>query len=78
MTTRFTTIRTIGIALAVALSSLSFSTASHAYTAEQQRLCTGDAFKFCASEIPNISKVQACMQQHRAQLSDGCRSVMPK
>ena len=76
--TRFKTVRTLAIAIGLALSTLSFSTASHAYTAEQQRLCTGDAFKFCSEAIPNISAVQACMQQHRSQLSEGCRSVMPK
>jgi hypothetical protein len=35
-------------------------TASHAYSPEQQQLCTGDAIRLCGSEI---------------QLSDGCMSV---
>jgi hypothetical protein len=52
------------------------STASHAYTAEEERLCMSDAFKFCSSEIPNIDKVTICVQKNKAQLSPGCKSVM--
>ena len=76
MTRRTTTVRNIGFAIAFALSTLSFSTAGHAYTAEEQRLCTADAFKFCASDIPNIDAITACMKANKAKLSVGCRSVM--
>ena len=72
------TIRTIGFVLAFTTSLVSLSTASHAYTDEQARMCTGDAFKFCSSEIPNIAKITACMQQHKAELSPGCKALMPK
>ena len=54
------------------------SSASHAYTAEAQRMCTGDAFRLCSSEIPDIPKITACMIRHRADLSEGCRAVMDK
>ncbi len=77
-TFRAKTVRTIGFTLALITSVMSMSTASHAYTAEQERLCIGDAFKFCSSEIPNIDKVTACMQKNKAQLSVGCKSVMAK
>jgi len=39
---------------------------------------TGDAFRLCSSEIPNISKITACMIKHRAQLSVGCRAVVDR
>jgi len=78
MTTSSKTVRTIGFTLALITSVLSMSTASHAYTAEQERLCMGDAFKFCSSEIPNIDKITICMQKNKAQLSAGCKSVMTK
>jgi len=48
---------------------------AHAYTAEQQELCTPDAFRLCGSEIPNVDRVTACMVQHKAELSPGCKSV---
>jgi hypothetical protein len=51
---------------------------SFAFSSEAQQMCTGDAFRLCSSEIPNIPKVTACMISHRAQLSSGCRAVMDK
>jgi hypothetical protein len=54
------------------------STQSFAYSAEAQQQCTGDAFRLCSSEIPNISKITACMFKHRTELSPGCRTVMDR
>ena len=56
---------------AVAAASL-VSTPSRAYTADQQQLCTDDAFRLCSSAIPDVDRVTACMIQRRAQLSPGC------
>jgi hypothetical protein len=67
----------LGLAFAVSLSALS-STSSFAFSAEAQQMCTGDAFRLCSSEIPNIPKITACMVKHRAELSAGCRTVMDK
>ena len=41
-------------------------------------MCTGDAFRLCGSEIPNVSKITACMIKQRTSLSAGCRTVMDK
>jgi hypothetical protein len=71
-------IRQATLVLAVAAISSLYASQSFAYTAEQERMCTGDAFKFCSSEIPNISAVTACMYKHKAELSAGCRAVMDK
>jgi hypothetical protein len=65
------------LAVACALSS-TLSTAGFAFTAEAQKMCTGDAFRLCSSEIPNIPKITACMMKHRADLSAGCRAVMDR
>ena len=65
------------VAFAASISALS-STSSFAYTAEAQQMCTGDAFRLCSSEIPNIPKITACMYKHRADLSTGCRTVMDR
>lgn len=64
-------------AFAVALSTLSPG-ASFAFSAEAQQMCTGDAFRLCSSEIPNVSKITACMMKQRASLSVGCRTVMDR
>jgi 2Fe-2S iron-sulfur cluster binding domain len=63
-------------ATALALGLL--TTASFAYTQEQQQLCTGDAMRLCSLEIPDVDRVTACMIAKRAQLSDGCKSVFRK
>jgi len=74
-----TKIRDTSLALGfAALVSIISSTSSFAYTAEAQQMCTGDAFRLCSSEIPNIPKITACMFKHRAELSPGCRAVMDK
>ena len=79
MSASFTSkVRQATLVLAVAMISSLYASQSFAYTAEQQRMCTGDAFKFCSSEIPNISAVTACMYKHKAELSPGCRAVMDK
>jgi hypothetical protein len=65
------------LAFAVSVSALS-STSSFAFSAEAQQMCTGDAFRLCGSEIPNISKITACMIKQRASLSAGCRTVMDR
>lgn len=65
------------LTVAVSLSTLS-ATSSFAYTAEAAQMCTGDAFRLCAGEIPDIPKITACMIRHRAQLSPGCRGVMDR
>ena len=59
--------------LAVALSGSLLSPAAHAYTPEQQQACSGDAFRLCGPEIPNVDRVTVCMIRNRAQLSPGCR-----
>ena len=73
------TIRQAGLmlAFAVSVSALS-STSSFAFSAEAQQMCTGDAFRLCSSEIPNIPAITACMVKHKADLSTGCRAVMDK
>ncbi len=67
----------LGLAFAASFSALS-STASFAFSAEAQQMCTSDAFRLCSSEIPNISKITACMIKQRASLSIGCRAVMDR
>ncbi len=73
------TIRQAGLALAVAASfSALSSTSSFAFSAEAQQMCTGDAFRLCSSEIPNIPRITTCMIKNRSNLSAGCRSVMDR
>ena len=72
-------IRDTSLALGfAAIVSIVSTTSSFAFSAEAQQMCTGDAFRLCSSEIPNIPKITACMYKHRSELSGGCRAVMDR
>jgi hypothetical protein len=64
----------LGLILAAATSFAMLSTAADAYTPEQEQMCTGDAFRLCSSDIPDVDRVTACMIRQRSQLSPGCRA----
>jgi len=52
---------------------------SHVFTQDDlRRLCTIDVFRLCASEIPSVERITACMRKQRASLSEGCRGVFGK
>ena len=80
MTATFTsTFRKAGLALVFAASmSAVTSTSSFAFSAEAQSMCSGDAFRLCSSEIPNIPAITSCMISKRASLSTGCRTVLDR
>ncbi len=61
--------------LATALSVSMLQTAGWAYTQEQEQACTGDAFRLCGSDIPNVDRITACMMRNKSQLTPGCRAV---
>ena len=71
--------RRMQFAVGVALCAALWGSSAQAFTEEeQQRLCTGDVFRLCSSEIPNRGRIIACMMHKRAQLSAECRSVFGK
>jgi hypothetical protein len=80
MTASFSrTLRQAGLVLAFAVSATTLAaTSSFAYTAEAQQMCTGDAFRLCSAEIPDVPRITACMMKHRSELSAGCRAVMDR
>ncbi len=59
----------------VVLGLLLCASAANAYTDEQARLCTNDAFRLCGDKIPDIEQVTVCMRAQKVKLSDGCKSV---
>ena len=75
--TRICTIRKIGLTLGLALSISTVATSSSfAFSAKARQMCTGDAYRLCSSEIPNIARITACMLRNKANVSQGCRAVM--
>jgi hypothetical protein len=66
-------LRGAGLVLAAAMALLSASAPGQAqdFTAEQRAACTPDAFRLCASEIPNIPAISVCMRKNRSNLELG-------
>ena len=44
-------------------------------SAEQRAACTPDAFRLCASYIPDATKIEMCLRSRTSDLSAACRSV---
>ncbi|CCD95686.1 conserved exported hypothetical protein [Bradyrhizobium sp. ORS 375] len=79
MTKTFNLLRAAALTVvAAATLSTVASRTSFAFSAEAQQMCTGDAFRLCSSEIPNIPAITACMIKNRSSLSSGCRTVLDK
>jgi hypothetical protein len=53
------------LVIATALMLGLLTTASQAYTLEQEQMCSGDAMRLCSSEIPNVARITACMERQR-------------
>ncbi len=64
----------LGLMFATALSASMLPSASQAYTQEEEQACSGDAFRLCGPEIPDIDRVTACMIRNKSQLTPGCRA----
>jgi hypothetical protein len=78
MTLHTQAIRRICLTIASAVSLFATSTPSHAFSPEAQQMCSGDAFRLCSSEIPNIPGITACMIKKRSSLSAACRTVLDR
>lgn len=61
------------VAMLVAGGGAAHAQQVQGYSANEQALCTDDAFRLCSSAIPDVDRVTACMVQKQAQLSPGCR-----
>ena len=60
--------------LAVMCSTAAFAQ-DYQGTSQQRAACTSDAFRLCASYIPNATKVETCLRTRKSDLSAACRSV---
>jgi hypothetical protein len=61
-------------AILLAALTLAAPTALAQGTAEERSACMGDAFKFCSSDIPDVSKIEACMEKNESKLTPACRA----
>lgn len=72
----FSTSKRVAAALGSALTLVSAGSAFALGTPEQQRACTPDVYRLCASEIPNVRAITACLARQKGNLSPACRAAM--
>jgi hypothetical protein len=67
----------LGLALAIGgiVAQDAASAEEYRGTMEQQMACTPDVWRLCSSQIPDVNRIVACLQQNTTQLSSGCRAV---
>src|SRR3979411_144075 len=63
----------LGLMLA-ALACTLWPAASQAYTPEEEQACSGDAFRLCSADIPDVDRVTVCMIRNKSQLTPGGRA----
>jgi len=78
--TTIASVRRLGVAgvalLTLVLGAGSAGAEAYRGTEAQRQACTPDVFRLCASDVPNIPKIVACMKRQRSQLSPDCRTAM--
>jgi hypothetical protein len=69
----------IVLSLAVAITGIGAAVPASAQeyrgTWEQQMACTPDVWRLCGDQIPDVSRIVACLRQNTPQLSRDCRAV---
>ncbi len=68
----FTSARAAVVATVLVVSSTAVIAAG---TEAQRQACTGDVFRLCSSDIPNVDRIVACLKRERAKLSAPCQAV---
>ena len=64
------------VVLALVSIAASAGAARAEATAAQRAACTPDVWRLCASEIPDVGAIKACLRRERVKLSAACRTVM--
>ena len=64
--------------LAASLCSTSADAQESQGTPEQQAACARDAFRLCASDIPDAARVASCLWRKRSDLNPVCRSALER
>lgn len=64
----------LGLVLAIG-GAQAASAQDYRGTWQQQQACTPDVWRLCGSQIPDVTRIVACLQRNMPSLSEGCRAV---
>lgn len=60
-----------------ALAFIAFGASSGmAQTEQEKAACRSDAIKYCSANIGKPDQMKACLEQHKADLSEACLKVV--
>jgi hypothetical protein len=68
----------LGLAIAIGggiAAAAPASSEEYRGTWEQQMACTPDVWRLCSDQVPDVSRIVACLRQNSPQLSNNCRAV---
>ena len=67
----------LSFAIAVGATGVVVPASAQEYrgTWEQQMACTPDVWRLCSDQVPDVSRIVACLRQNTPQLSNNCRAV---
>ncbi len=66
--------RPAAILASVFLAAAPAAPAAAQGTAEERSACMGDALRFCAGDIPNVSKIESCLDSKKSELTPACQA----
>jgi len=79
MNWNLSTLRHVGVVIAIVVATTSFSTSSFAVgSSEQRAACTGDVMRLCFTSVASGDQaIIACMTKNKDRLSQKCKSTLP-
>jgi Cysteine rich repeat len=68
--------RILCLVILLAGSGAAWAQGNLPHSAAEERACRNDAHRLCKEVLHDEFQVASCLQEHRAQVSRGCRAVM--
>lgn len=60
----------------ITLATILLTLTAAAWAGDGRQACMADYRKFCSAVQPGQGRVKACLQSHRAQLSEPCKAFL--
>jgi hypothetical protein len=68
----------LGSSLVMASAARAADDDADNYTMEEVQACSGDAMRLCKDALPDVHKIERCMEAKKAQLSKACQAMFDK
>jgi hypothetical protein len=65
----------LGLATIAIAAASPASSEEYRGTWEQQMACTPDVMRLCSDQIPDVTRIVACLRQNTPSLGNSCRAV---